>query len=199
MEYARRGSRFVRLVRVTAETLQGIPSIIYGLFGMLFFVTACGWGLSLLSGACTLAIMVLPVIMRTTEEALMAVPDSYREGGFGLGAGPVAHGGLLRAALGSARHFGRRHFGSRPLCGRGGGARCSPPAPWPKSRLRRPGHLRPLRLLPHPGRAHVHPGLRGPARERGLRHLGGAADPRASAERRHARGGTENGSEARND
>ena len=87
VEYARRGSRFVRLVRVTAETLQGIPSIIYGLFGMLFFVTACGWGLSLLSGACTLAIMVLPVIMRTTEEALMAVPDSYREGGFGLGAG----------------------------------------------------------------------------------------------------------------
>ena len=74
-------------MRVTAETLQGIPSIIYGLFGMLFFVTACGWGLSLLSGACTLAIMVLPVIMRTTEEALMAVPDSYREGGFGLGAG----------------------------------------------------------------------------------------------------------------
>ena len=87
VEYARRGSRFVRLVRVAAETLQGIPSIIYGLFGMLFFVTACGWGLSLLSGACTLAIMVLPVIMRTTEEALMAVPDSYREGGFGLGAG----------------------------------------------------------------------------------------------------------------
>lgn len=87
VEYARRGSRFVRLVRVTAETLQGIPSIIYGLFGMLFFVTACGWGLSFLSGACTLAIMVLPVIMRTTEEALMAVPDSYREGGFGLGAG----------------------------------------------------------------------------------------------------------------
>lgn len=87
VEYARRGSLFVRLVRVTAETLQGIPSIIYGLFGMLFFVTACGWGLSLLSGACTLAIMVLPVVMRTTEEALMAVPDSYREGGFGLGAG----------------------------------------------------------------------------------------------------------------
>ncbi len=87
VEYAPRGSRFVAVVRTTAETLQGIPSIIYGLFGMLFFVTACGWGLSLLSGACTLAIMVLPVIMRTTEEALMAVPDSYREGGFGLGAG----------------------------------------------------------------------------------------------------------------
>ena len=87
VEYARPGSRFVRLVRITAETLQGIPSIIYGLFGLLFFTTMLGWGLSLLSGACTLAIMVLPLIMRTTEEALMAVPDSYREGGFGLGAG----------------------------------------------------------------------------------------------------------------
>lgn len=87
VEYARRGSRFVALVRVTAETLQGIPSIVYGLFGLLFFVSALGWGLSLLSGACTLAIMVLPVIMRTSEEALLAVPDSYRQGGFGLGAG----------------------------------------------------------------------------------------------------------------
>ena len=87
VEYAPRGSRFVALVRTTTETLQGIPSIIYGLFGMLFFVTALGWGLSLLAGACTLAIMVLPVVMRTTEEALLAVPGSYREGGFGLGAG----------------------------------------------------------------------------------------------------------------
>lgn len=87
VEYAPRGSKFVQAVRMTAETLQGIPSIIYGLFGMLFFVTALQWGLSLLSGACTLAIMVLPVVMRTTEEALLAVPDAYREGGFGLGAG----------------------------------------------------------------------------------------------------------------
>lgn len=87
VEYAKRGNRFVQLVRITTETLQGIPSIIYGLFGMLFFVTALKWGLSLLAGACTLAIMVLPVIMRTTEEALLAVPDAYREGGFGLGAG----------------------------------------------------------------------------------------------------------------
>lgn len=87
VEYAPRGSKFVQLVRTTTETLQGIPSIIYGLFGMLFFVTALHWNLSLLSGACTLAIMILPVIMRTTEEALLAVPDSYREGGFGLGAG----------------------------------------------------------------------------------------------------------------
>lgn len=86
-EYAARGSKFVHLVRMTTETLQGIPSIVYGLFGMLFFVTALQWGLSLLAGACTLAIMILPVIMRTSEEALLAVPDSYREGGFGLGAG----------------------------------------------------------------------------------------------------------------
>lgn len=87
VEYAKRGSRFVALVRMTAETLQGIPSIIYGLFGLLFFVGVCHWGLSLLSGACTLAIMVLPIIMRTSEEALMAVPDSYRQGSFGLGVG----------------------------------------------------------------------------------------------------------------
>ena len=86
-EYAPRGSRLVKLVRMTAETLSGIPSIIYGLFGSLFFVVAMRMGLSLLSGALTLSIMVLPTIMRTTEEALLAVPDSYREGSFGLGAG----------------------------------------------------------------------------------------------------------------
>ena len=86
-EYAPRGSRLVKLVRMTAETLSGIPSIIYGLFGSLFFVVALRMGLSLLSGALTLSIMVLPTIMRTTEEALLAVPDSYREGSFGLGAG----------------------------------------------------------------------------------------------------------------
>ena len=67
VEYAKRGSKFVSLVRITTETLQGIPSIIYGLFGMLFFVTALHWGLSMLAGACTLAIMVLPVVMRRTE------------------------------------------------------------------------------------------------------------------------------------
>ncbi|MBO5501417.1 MAG: phosphate ABC transporter permease PstA [Clostridia bacterium] len=86
-EYAPRGSKLVKLVRMTAETLSGIPSIIYGLFGSLFFVVALKMGLSLLSGALTLSIMVLPTIMRTTEEALLAVPDSYREGSFGLGAG----------------------------------------------------------------------------------------------------------------
>lgn len=87
VEYARRGSRFVACVRMTTETLQGIPSIIYGLFGMLFFVTALHWGMSLMAGALTLAIMVLPVIMRTSEEALLAVPDAYRYGALGLGAG----------------------------------------------------------------------------------------------------------------
>jgi len=86
-EYAPRGSKLVKLVRMTAETLSGIPSIIYGLFGSLFLVVALKMGLSLLSGALTLSIMVLPTIMRTTEEALLAVPDSYREGSFGLGAG----------------------------------------------------------------------------------------------------------------
>lgn len=86
-EYAKRGSRLVKIVRMTAETLSGIPSIIYGLFGSLFFVVALKMGLSLISGALTLSIMVLPTIMRTTEEALLAVPDSFREGSFGLGAG----------------------------------------------------------------------------------------------------------------
>ena len=87
VEYSKKGSKLVEVVRITAETLTGIPSIIYGLFGMLFFVTALKWGYSMLAGAATLAIMVLPVIMRTTEEALLCVPDTYREGSFGIGAG----------------------------------------------------------------------------------------------------------------
>ena len=87
VEYTGRGNRLVGLVRITAETLSGIPSIVYGLFGMLCFVTALHWGRSIIAGACTLAVMILPVIMRTTEEALKAVPDTYREGSFGLGAG----------------------------------------------------------------------------------------------------------------
>ena len=87
VEYAKKGNKLVSLVRVTAETLTGIPSIVYGLFGMLFFVTTLHWGYSMLAGAFTLAIMVLPVIMRTTEEALLSVPDTFREASFGLGAG----------------------------------------------------------------------------------------------------------------
>ena len=89
VEYAKKGNKLISVVRVTAETLSGIPSIVYGLFGMLFFVTYLKWEYSMLSGAFTLAIMILPLIMRTTEEALLAVPDSYREGSFGLGAGKL--------------------------------------------------------------------------------------------------------------
>lgn len=86
-EYAKRGNPLVKVVRVTTETLSGIPSIVYGLFGYLVFVIACHFGNSMLSGALTLAIMILPTVMRTTEEALLSVPDSFREGSFGLGAG----------------------------------------------------------------------------------------------------------------
>ena len=89
VEYAKKGNKIVEIVRITAETLSGIPSIIYGLFGMLFFVMALHWGYSILAGAFTLAIMVLPIVMRTTEEALLAVPDSFREGSFALGAGKL--------------------------------------------------------------------------------------------------------------
>ena len=88
-EYAKKGSKIVALIRVTTETLSGIPSIVYGLFGMLFFSGKLRFGYSMLSGALTLAIMILPLIMRTTEEALRSVPDSYREGSFGLGAGKL--------------------------------------------------------------------------------------------------------------
>lgn len=89
VEYAKRGNKVVGMVRVTADTLAGIPSIVYGLFGMLFFVTYLHMGYSLLAGSCTVAIMILPLIMRTAEEALKAVPDSYREGSYGLGAGKL--------------------------------------------------------------------------------------------------------------
>jgi len=88
-EYARRGNRFVRVIRITAETLSGIPSIVYGLFGYLLYVTALKWQFSILAGCSTLALMILPVIMRTTEESLLAVPDTYREASFGLGAGKL--------------------------------------------------------------------------------------------------------------
>ncbi len=108
-EYAKPGSRLVRVIRVTAETLAGIPSIVYALFGMLAFVVTLGLGNSLLSGALTLAIITLPLILRQTEESLLSVPMSYREGSFGLGAGklrttvrivlPVAMPGILAAVL----------------------------------------------------------------------------------------------------
>ena len=116
VEYAKRGNKFINVIRITTETLSGIPSIVYGLFGMLFFVTTLKWGYSLLAGAFTLSIMILPLIMRTTEEALKAVPDSYREGSFGLGAGklrtvfrivlPSAVPGILAVILATGRIVG---------------------------------------------------------------------------------------------
>ena len=89
VEYAKKGSRLVKMVRLETETLSGIPSIVYGLFGMLLFNTKLHFGYSLVSGSLTLAIMILPLILRTTEEALLSVPDMYREGSFGLGAGKL--------------------------------------------------------------------------------------------------------------
>ena len=89
VEYAKSTNVFVKIVRVAAETLAGIPSIVYGIFGMIFFVRMLGWGNTLLGGAITMAMMIMPLIMRTTEEALKAVPDSFREGSFALGAGKL--------------------------------------------------------------------------------------------------------------
>ena len=162
VEYAHRGSKLVRLVRLTTETLQGIPSIVYGLFGMLFFVTQLHWGYSLIAGAFTLAIMVLPVIMRTTEEALIAVPDSYREGSFGLGAGklrtvftivlPSAMPGILSGVILATGRSADLH---RQL-----------DAPDPQEHLQ---------LYPHAGRAYVPALQRGPVHQRDLRHRRGAA------------------------
>lgn len=109
VEYAKKGNKFVKIIRLTTETLGGIPSIVYGLFGNMFFVTALKWRLSLLSGACTLAIMILPLIIRSAEEALKSVDDSFREGSYGLGAGklrtifviilPPAMGGILSGII----------------------------------------------------------------------------------------------------
>lgn len=88
-EYAKKGSKLVALAGITSETLTGIPSIVYGLFGLLFFVEACHLRKTLLAGALTIAIMVLPTILRTTQEALMAVPNTFREASYGLGAGKL--------------------------------------------------------------------------------------------------------------
>lgn len=84
-EYAKEGPA-VRLIKFTTETLSGIPSIIFGLFGYVFFGTTLGLGYSILTGALTLSIMVLPLITRTTQEALKTVPESYRSGALGIGA-----------------------------------------------------------------------------------------------------------------
>lgn len=85
-EYAKRGSKAVKAVRLAVDTLSGVPSIIYGLFGMIFFVTILGLKTSLLAGVFTVAVMILPVIISSSEEAIKTVPDIYREGSLGLGA-----------------------------------------------------------------------------------------------------------------
>ncbi len=89
VEYSKKSSIIVKLIRIVNKTLAGIPSIVYGLFGFLAFVIAKGWGYSLIAGVITMAIMVLPVIITTAEEALISVDRSYREGSFGLGAGKL--------------------------------------------------------------------------------------------------------------
>ncbi len=109
VEYAKKGNKLVEVVRIATETLSGIPSIVYGLFGMLFFVIRLGFQYSLLAGTLTAAIMVLPLVIRATEEALMSVDDSLREASFGLGAGklrtifrivlPVAMPGILSGVI----------------------------------------------------------------------------------------------------
>ncbi|MGO3169645.1 MAG: phosphate ABC transporter permease PstA [Bavariicoccus seileri] len=109
VEYAKRGSKVVEVIRIASDTLSGIPSIVYGLFGMLFFVIFLGFQYSLLAGILTSSIMVLPVIVRSTEEALLSVDDSLRSASFGLGAGklrtifkvvlPVAMPGILSGVI----------------------------------------------------------------------------------------------------
>ena len=89
VEYMRGKGKLVKVIRVATETLAGIPSIVYGLFGYLVFVVTFGWGYSLLGGGITLAIMILPVLVRSTEESLLSVPASYREGALALGASKV--------------------------------------------------------------------------------------------------------------
>ncbi|MFL2104674.1 phosphate ABC transporter permease PstA [Desemzia sp. FAM 23991] len=109
VEYAKKGNKVVGAIRMATDTLAAVPSIVYGLFGMLFFVTFLGFQYSVAAGVLTSVIMVLPLIIRSTEEALMAVNDSLREASFGLGAGklrtifrvvlPVAMPGILAGVI----------------------------------------------------------------------------------------------------
>ena len=89
VEYAKKGSKFVKVIRIFTETLSGIPSIVFGLFGMIVFCESLHLGYCVLAGALTLAIIIFPTIIRSTEEALMSVPDGYREGSLALGANKV--------------------------------------------------------------------------------------------------------------
>lgn len=108
-EYTKKGSKIVKLIRLAVQTLSGIPSIVFGLFGAIFFGNVLGWGYSILTGVCTVSIMILPVIISSTEEAVKAVPNLYREGSYGLGASklrtifkivlPSAAPGILSAII----------------------------------------------------------------------------------------------------
>lgn len=109
VEYMNNKGKIVKTIRLAAETLAGIPSIVYGLFGYLIFVSSFGWGYSLLGGGITLAIMILPVIIRSAEESLLAVSDGLREGSYALGASkvrtifkivlPTAAGGIITSVI----------------------------------------------------------------------------------------------------
>ena len=88
-EYANKNSKLVKIINVANETLAGIPSIVYGLFGFLAFVISQKWGYSLIAGVITLSIMVLPIIIRTSQEAMLGVDMSFREASYGLGAGKL--------------------------------------------------------------------------------------------------------------
>ena len=88
-EYAKKGSNFVKIVRLFVDTLSGIPSIVFGLFGMTFFVIGMGMGYSLAAGGITLALIILPTIIRSVEQSLSEVPDSMREASYALGAGKL--------------------------------------------------------------------------------------------------------------
>ena len=100
VEYTKRGNKVVKIIRTATEMLASIPSIVFGLFGFLFFVVFAGLGYSLLGGSLTLMMMILPLIIRTTEEALKSVPDGYREGAFALGSGKLRM--VFKAVLPSA-------------------------------------------------------------------------------------------------
>ena len=109
VEYTNNKGKFVKIVQVATETLAGIPSIVYGLFGYLIFVVTFGWGYSMLAGGITLAIMILPTIVRSTQESLLSVQGGLREGAYALGASkvrtifkivlPSAAGGIVTAII----------------------------------------------------------------------------------------------------
>ena len=168
VEYAGRGNRLVKIIRLAAETLAGIPSIVYGLFGSLMFGISLHMGYSMLSGALTLAIMVLPTILRTSEEALMSVSDSYREGSFGLGGRPPENGVPHRPSFCSSGHSGRHHPRHRPHLRRDSG---------PDLHFRNSSGNTGIRIGfgTYPGDSHVCALLRGTVYGRSKRHRGGAS------------------------